>query len=292
MVKVAKPFLKWVGGKRALLPVYEPYLPRFKIPYYAEPFVGGGAMYFHLNYRITEMAILSDSNPHLINTYKHVRDRVGKLMELLKASQDVYLQGDRDQRQKHYYRTRELDRAPLWDSNTVYAASRFIFINRTGYNGLWRVNKAGQCNTPHGMYSNPTICDGVALAAAEDALYRVIMWNMDFQDAIHRILELGRLWGIKFFVYLDPPYTDTAFTSYTADGWTDVDTELLITAMSALDIGGHKFMCSNSPAFSDAIARSGEGDHWRVHNIMARRNVNSDPEGRGKVMEILVRNYD
>lgn len=289
---MAKPFLKWVGGKQALLPVYEPYLPKGKIPYYAEPFVGGGAMYFHLAGRISEMAILADNNHHLINTYKHVRDHLSRVTAILKGFHGLYRDANKGQREEMYYSLRKRDRHHGWDWATAYAAARFIFINKTGYNGLWRVNQSGQCNTPHGKYNKPTICDDAVIRDASEALYRVLLWHLDFNTTIDRILTMGQIWDTKFFVYLDPPYVpvgDQSFTSYTAEGWSDVDTELLAVAMAALDIGGHRFMCSNSPGFLPVIEQWQCG--YDVKHVTARRKVNRDPDGRGEVAEVLVRNY-
>ena len=295
---MAKPFLKWVGGKGALLPVYEPYLPKGKIPYYAEPFVGGGAVFFHLHDRITEMAILGDVNHHLMNAYRQVRDNLDPIVQVLAGWQGLYHDANESQRDEMYYSTRRRDRHEGWDWKTGYAAARFIFLNKTGYNGLWRVNRAGQCNTSHGKYKNPRICDGVALADAHDALFRVLLWHLDFRQTVGRILTMGRVWGTRFFVYLDPPYVpvdETSFTSYTAGGFDRMDNGQLIAALADLDNGGHRFMCSNSPPFEGMIEewKGGVSYHnWDIKRVKARRNVNSNPDGRDEVTEILVRNYD
>jgi DNA adenine methylase len=189
-----RPFVKWAGGKGQLLPELMARVPK-RFNCYVEPFVGGGALFFHLQ---PEQAVLSDSNPELINLYVVIRDQVEELIEDL--GQHVY---DRE----YYYRLRQVDRTPEYDGwSAVEQASRLIYLNKTCYNGLYRVNSKGEFNVPFGRYKNPTILDENTLRACHEALQGVDIECRDFREVW---MDLGK----GDFVYFDPPYVPVSATA-------------------------------------------------------------------------------
>jgi len=200
----ARPFLKWVGGKRQLVPELMRHVPA-KFGTYHEPFVGGGALFFAL---LPDDATISDLNKRLVRTYRGVCNSVDDVIELLKSC--PY---DRE----FYYRTRELDADALQNHEL---AAWFIYLNKTGFNGLYRVNKSGGFNVPFGRHTNPTICDEPNLRACSAALQRARTLNTGFEAVLERA-------NPGDFVYFDPPYVPlsatSSFTSYTSDGFTAAD---------------------------------------------------------------------
>ena len=265
-----RPFVKWVGGKSQLLKRFASLVPRSWNRYY-EPFVGGGAMYFHFK---PERAVLNDVNAELANAYCVVRDEVDALIEALGVH--VY---DKD----HYYRTREQDPDDL---SAVERAARTIFLNRTGFNGLYRVNKKGLFNVPFGRYTAPTICDEPNLRACSALLAGVEFRSDDFERAT-RDARKGD------FVYLDPPYAPVSptsdFTAYAAGGFSFEDQMRLKDMLAKLDRRGVKFMLSNSDAAGLRALYERAG--WTVDRVKAGRAINSKTSRRGKVIELVVRNY-
>ena len=216
---LAAPFLKWAGGKRQLLAHIEARLPE-RIDTYFEPFLGGAAVFFRLAARGRfRRAVLADANPELVNCYQAVRDDVdGVIAELRKHRNDRAL----------YYRVRRRDPAKL--SPTARAA-RLIYLNRCGYNGLYRVNSSGQFNVPFGSYSRPVICDEPKLRAAAAALRKVKIECDDFANTLRNV-------GRRDFVYLDPPYVPlsatSSFTAYAARDFGASDQERLAAVLRAL----------------------------------------------------------
>jgi DNA adenine methylase len=274
------PFVKWAGGKTQLVAQYEPYFPS-TFGRYIEPFVGGGALFFYL-YRQGRLAgkpvILMDDLEELINCYQVIQNQVETLLKELKNHENHKLNSD------YFYEVRDWDRQPGYAQRSdAQRAARFIFLNRTCYNGLYRVNRRGQFNVPMGRHRNPTIRNVQNLRAVADALQGVSLLVDDFE----RCLELARPGDL---VYLDPPYqplSDTAsFTSYTSTDFGAGDQERLAVLFRELDHRGCQVMLSNSS--TDLIRELYDGyDQIPVH---ATRAISSRGDGRGTVPELLVVN--
>lgn len=260
------PFIKWVGGKRQLLPELRARVPS-KFGRYFEPFVGGGALFFDL---APERASLTDMNERLVRTYRGVRDDVyGVIKRLREYPYD----------EAFYYQMRA---SGLNAASDAEVAARFIYLNKTGFNGLYRENKAGKFNVPFGRYTNPTICDDVALRACSLALQGAILLVDDFERVVSDA-QPGD------FVYFDPPYvplTATSnFTSYTSGGFTHADQVRLRDVALTLKASGVSVLLSNSSA--EAV-RDLYSDGFVVEEVSARRAVNSKASGRGAVKELLI----
>ena len=265
----ATPFLKWAGGKTSLLPELLRHVPAAKgLRRYHEPFVGGGALFFAVAPR---RAVLSDSNAELVHCYLQVRDNVGRVLACL--TRHVY-------EKEHYQSIRALE--PLRLSPEERAA-RFIYLNKTCFNGLWRVNRAGRFNVPIGRYTNPRFHDPSALLSASAALKGVEIRHSGFEDALARASPGD-------FVYLDPPYDpvspSSSFASYTADGFTWDDQKRLARACIALNRRGVRFLLSNSA--TDRVREIYAGFEQRL--VHAPRFINSKAGARGRVEELLVFN--
>jgi len=284
----ARPFLKWAGGKGQLLGQYEPFFPHHFNAYY-EPFLGGGAVFFHLwNLAATgslgsrawrpgaahqpRPAFLSDVNEELINAYIVVRDRVEELIERLR--------GHRNER-GYYYALRAQDPTAL---GPVERAARLIYLNKTCYNGLYRVNRWGRFNVPFGRYKNPLICDAEGLRAASLALQGVELRACDFEEALQGA-------GPGDFVYLDPPYdplsATASFTSYAQGGFDEGEQRRLARSFAELDRRGCLLMLSN--ADTELVRRLYRG--FRIVQVQAKRAINSRADGRGAISELLILNY-
>jgi len=263
----ARPFLKWAGGKSQLLPDLLRYAPGEYGRYY-EPFLGGGALFFALQ---PARAVLSDSNAQLIGAYQAVRQDVEALIRRLRrfrATRDAY------------YSVRARDPADL---SPMARAARFIYLNRTCYNGLYRVNSAGRFNVPFGRYKNPRICDPEGLRAAGAALRRARLRVGDF-EAVTRPARAGDL------VYFDPPFDPlsptASFTSYTAGGFGPEEQARLARLCRALAERGCHVMLSNSDT---PLIRRLYRD-FRLVELQARRAINRNANGRGPVTELLILN--
>ena len=279
-MKGPSPFVKWAGGKGQLLAQLDPYLPA-RLAGYVEPFVGGGAVFFHL-YRQGRLrgkkVVLIDSLEELINCYRVVRDQVEALIAELGRHEAG--KTDRD----YYYQVRAWDRQSDYGRRSdVERAARFVFLNRTCYNGLYRVNRSGEFNVPFGRYRNPTICDAANLRAASHALQGVQLLADDFS----RCLEIS---GAGDFVYLDPPYhplSDTAsFTGYTAGDFGVEDQRRLAGMFRQLDRRGCQLMLSNS---STALVEELYAGYEQVQ-VHASRPISARADRRGLVAELLVLN--
>ena len=271
-----KPFLKWVGGKSQLLPEILRHMPRDYDRYF-EPFLGGGAVFFSLQQK---KACLIDINAELINTYLIVRDHVDELIADLKNH--IYSK-------EYYYFIRSADRSldyQNWDS--IQKASRFIYLNKTCYNGLYRVNSKQEFNSPMGSYKNPKIVDEKSLRACSQALLNVELIHDNF-------LAIEYMINSKDIVYLDPPYaplTKTAsFTSYTPDRF-DADKQVeLYKFCCRLNDRGIRFMLSNSSA-SSILDLYGQEKSFKIEFVQATRFINSHGDKRGKISEVIVTNYE
>ncbi len=245
---------------------------------YAEPFVGSGALFFHLRGagKLHGRVTLSDSNPDLINAYRVIRDDIEGLIELLAGHR-------RHHSREHYYDTRALDRSGH-RLDTVEQAARTIYLNRTCYNGLYRVNRSGQFNVPMGSYRNPAILQEKVLRAAHSALQGVSLEARDY-----RLLRSEFRPGD--FVYFDPPYqpsSDTAnFTSYTADAFDEEDQRRLAHLFG--DLSNRGVLCMLSNSHTPLIRELYHG--YRIETVRARRMINSKGNGRGEVNEVVVLNY-
>lgn len=273
---MAKPFLKWAGGKTSLLPELLEAAPD-QIETYYEPFVGGGALFFALQSEGRfRRAVLSDSNRELINAYVQVRDNVEGLIRALSVHQRKYREAE--DRADYYYTIR--GKRLTCD---LGGAANLIFLNKTCYNGLYRVNSKGGFNVPHGRYVNPTICDEGNLRAASEALQGVELRVGDFADG-------PRLAGAGDFVYFDPPYvplSETAyFTSYTAKEFGMDEQERLANTAARLANQGSFVALSNSG--HPDVASMYSSEVFELGEVHARRAINSKATSRGPVREYLI----
>lgn len=295
--KAVKPFLKWAGGKGQLLKEIEEYYPfeNSKITKYAEPFIGGGAVLFDIlsKYDLEEIYI-SDINSELINTYRVIRDNVDKTIELLTKYQSEYIPCDKEER-KCYYMAKRLRFNNLKingnDDVNIEKAALMIFLNKTCFNGLYRVNKKGLFNVPMGSYKNPMICDEDNLRAVSEKLQKVTVVCGDYKKSTEFI-------DAKTFVYFDPPYrpiTDTAnFTAYTENLFNDDEQIELAKFVDEMGNKGAKIVISNSDPknsnknddFFDNIYSA-----YKIKRVEATRMINSKSEARGKIKELLISNF-
>jgi len=264
----ARPFVKWAGGKRALIPEIAQRLPD-SINLYWEPFVGGGAVFFALDSRINA-ARLSDINAELALTYHVVKEHPEALIERLAVHADRHAEKD------YYYEVRKMT-----DSrDSVEVAARFIYLNKTGYNGLYRVNKSGQFNVPKGRYTNPTICDADAIRNASTVLQKATVKFQDFE----RVEP-----GAGDFVYCDPPY-DGTFAEYAAGRFDDDDQRRLRDAALKWHRLGATVMVSN--ADTPLIRNLYGAAPFMLHEVSAPRNINCKSDERGAASELLITTYD
>jgi len=274
---LAAPFVKWAGGKRQLLPALKELLPPKKRKAYCEPFAGGAALLFELQ---PHNAHINDINNDLINTYQVIRDDVQTLIKILQKHQNT---------PEYFYRMRDMDRNPKKYqklSNTEKAA-RLIYLNKTCYNGLFRVNNAGEFNTPFGYYKNPNIVNAPTLLAISDYLN-----NNDIRFSSCDYKEILRGLNKDFFVYLDPPYDPVSgtanFTGYAKGGFDRKEQENLRQQCDILHQRGIAFMLSNS---NTEFIRQ-QYANYSVTTVQARRYINSNVQGRGDVDELIIRNYE
>jgi len=262
-----RPFLKWVGGKRQLIPSLVRRLPR-RLDVYHEPFIGGGALFFHLR---PQTAVLADANLRLVRTYRAVRDQVDGIIELLSGypyEKGFYLET----------RARDIDRA-----SDVEVAAWFIYLNRTGFNGLYRVNRRNKFNVPFGRYKRPVICDEQNLRACSEALRGAAIVHQDFSCVVDQARPGD-------FAYFDPPYVPisatSSFTSYNHTGF-DIDDQVRLRDMaSRLKRRGVNVLLSNSSA---PVVYDLYRDGFELEEVLARRAINRDPRKRGKIPELLIR---
>ena len=275
---LVKPFVKWAGGKRQLVPtILANHLPKnYNLQTYYEPFIGGGALLFSLQ---PKKAVINDSNAELINCYKTIKNSLDELIEDLKNHKN---------NEYYYYDIRDWDREKNFKSKTeVQRASRIIFLNKTCYNGLFRVNSQGQFNVPFGKYKNPNILDIAVLKAVNKYLNenQVRILNSDFQEAV-KDAKGGD------FIYLDPPYdpvSETAsFTGYDVNGFNKQEQRRLKEVFDDLNSRGCHILLSNAcTEFIEDLYK----DYLHT-KISAIRAINCNGKKRGKVDEILVKNYE
>lgn len=299
----ASPVLKWAGGKRQLLPVIRKNLPpsllKNEIHTYVEPFFGGGAVFFALsnNFHFPTKVVL-DINKALVYLYKNIRDNVEDLINALDTIQNEYYLLTESAQRAFYYELREIYNNEIknvyFDKNTtawLSPSAKLLFLNKTGFNGLYRVNSAGEFNVPFGSYKNPKICDVSNLLATSRAFAKTEIICEDFESALN-FIEKGT------FVYLDPPYrplnTTASFNSYTKETFDDNEQIRLANFCKIIDSKGAKFLLSNSDPKNENPEDNFFDDLYQqftIKRINARRNINSDGKARGFVSELLIKNY-
>lgn len=289
----AKPFVKWAGGKKKVLPYIKECYP-ITINKYVEPFVGGGAVLFDVlnNYDIKE-AYICDTNKELINAYKVIKKCPKELISQLKLLENDYINYTKNIKKDIYngIRSKYNQLKKLYISGPdIILAAYFIFLNKTCFNGLYRVNKNDEFNVPMGDYKNPKICDEDNILAVSKKLQNVIIENIDYQDTLKYIDE-------DTFVYLDPPYrplTKTSdFTSYTKDSFNDEDQIKLAKYIKKVDALGGMFLLSNSDPKNIDINDNFFDDlysNYSIKRIEVGRAINSKGDKRGKVSELLIHN--
>lgn len=292
----AKPFIKWVGGKGQLLEQLDSFLPndidRWEGATYIEPFVGGGAMLFYMlqHYPNIKHAFINDINKDLITCYCTVRDSAERLIASLKEIEEQYLSFDNEDDRKSFYlgirekyNTKKL--------NAIDNTTFFIFLNRTCFNGLYRVNKSGAFNVPFGRYINPKICDAETIREDSKLLQRVTVMNSDFENTF-------QVASSHTLFYFDPPYrplsNTSSFNDYTKESFNDDSQIRLKKFCDRIDEAGFHFMLSNSDCkdknendnFFDVLYAD-----YPIERVWASRSVNAIASKRGKLTEILVHNY-
>lgn len=274
--KLVVPVLKWVGGKRQLLETFRPLLPS-RITTYCEPFIGGGALLFHLQ---PSVACINDINPELIRVYTVIKNDVEALIAELEKYENT---------SEYFYAVRDWDRDKEYYAklSEVQKAARVLYLNKTCFNGLYRVNNAGEFNSPFGNYQNPNIVNAPVLRAVSAYFNTadISMTTVDYEDVL-KTLPKGA------FVYLDPPYDPvsetSSFTGYSKCGFTRADQIRLRKCCDELSVRGIKFMLSNS-------ATGFIMEQYAAYNItvvQAKRAVNAIASKRGDVDEVVVRNYE
>jgi DNA adenine methylase len=278
--KKYQPFIKWVGGKRNLLPQLLEKFPK-KFENYHEPFLGGGAVFFGL-YSLgllkNKKIFLSDINSELINAYNVVKNDPNKLIKNLEEFKKQH-------NKEFYYKIRELDRKEDFKNlSSIERATRFIYLNKTCFNGLYRVNKKGYFNTPMGSYKDPNIADKDKILSASEALQNAIISNKPFNNVINNANK-------NDLVYFDPPYyplnTTSSFTSYNENNFLDDKQKELFNVFEILNKKECFVLHSNSN--TEFIKNL-----YKIHNInfvQANRFINSKSSGRGKINEVLIRNF-
>ncbi|MBQ8739182.1 MAG: DNA adenine methylase [Clostridia bacterium] len=295
-IEKAHPFVKWAGGKTQLLDVLKSNLPSgvgTTITKYAEPFVGGGAFLFSLLEEYSfEKIYISDNNKELMNVYIAIRDTCNELLSALNNMQNEYNGLSIDLQEKFYYEKREeFNTVELNDKTSVQKASLFIFLNKSCFNGLFRVNKKGKYNVPFGKHKSVFICDSDNLTKISAMLQNVIIKSCDYQ-------EVMSFADSSTLVYFDPPYrplnVTSGFTSYTEDDFSDKNQIELADCFKALSSKGVKVMLSNSDPKNINENDSFFDDLYADFNILrveASRMINSKGSSRGKIKELLIKNY-
>lgn len=292
----AKPFVKWVGGKGQLIEQLEALLPadfaERESTTYIEPFVGGGAMLFYMlqTYPNIKEAVINDINPDLTTCYRVVRDHPSELIESLSAIQSEYHALATEEARKDFFLTQR-DRFNTKSLDEIDNATLFVFLNRTCFNGLYRVNKAGKFNVPFGKYVAPTICDAATIHADSRLLQKVDIMTGDFEQTFVKIKD-------HTFFYFDPPYRPLSHTSnfndYAKEDFNDNAQIRLKNFCDRLDKMGVNFMLSNSDCLAKDKTDRFFDDlfiDYQINRVWASRNVNAVASKRGKLTEIVVGNY-
>lgn len=273
---ILSPVVKWVGGKRQLLDDIIPLLPDH-FSTYVEPFVGGGALLFEIQ---PKKAIVNDLNHELINLYKVIKDNPNELLLLLEKH-------ELNNSEEYFYQIRALDRSESYNEmSDIEKAARIIYLNKTCYNGLFRVNQSGQFNSPYGKYKNPNIVNKPVVLAMANYFQNnnITLLNGDYKMALKKLRKGA-------FVYFDPPYmpisSSSSFTGYTENGFDKKQQIELKEECDKLNSRGIKFLLSNSdhPFIRDLYK------DYEIITVRAKRSINSNSNKRGEINEVLVRNY-
>lgn len=298
-----RPFLKWAGGKTQLLGEFEKRLPRElkdgTITRYAEPFIGGGAVFFWISRGYSfKHSYISDVNEELVLSYSVIRKSPADLIAVLKNMESEYFSRDERGREKLFYEIRDAFNRELphidfatWSSGWVERAAQIIFLNRTCFNGLFRVNRKGEFNVPFGRYKKPDILNEENLKRVSTLLKTTTILQGDFESVRKYVDD-------QTFVYFDPPYRPlnqtSSFTSYSKNGFSETDQLRLVKFFRELDGKGAKCMLSNSDPrnenpddtfFDDLFA-----DYY-IERVPAKRKINCNGSGRGEINELIITNY-
>ncbi|MCA6422408.1 MAG: Dam family site-specific DNA-(adenine-N6)-methyltransferase [Flavobacterium sp.] len=293
----AKPFLKWAGGKSQLINDIKDALPKEFTSQkftYVEPFVGSGAILFWIleNFPNVERAVINDINADLTNTYKVIADNPEKLLAILEKFQKLYytFENDAEGRKVYYMEQRSLFNSR--STNIETQAALFIFLNRTCFNGLFRVNKSNGFNVPMGSYINPTICDTENIMAVSKVLQRVEILTGDYKETLQHAEHPA-------LFYFDPPYKPlsktSSFNSYAKDEFGDNEQIQLRDFCKMLNEQGHYWLLSNSDVKGKDMTDTFFDDiyqEFNINRVWARRNINANADKRGKLTELLITNYD
>jgi len=290
--KSAKPFLKWAGGKTQLISEIEKTLPNPTIDTYVEPFVGSGAILFWVlgEFAQLEKAVVNDINEDLINTYKTIQSTPKELISILEILQNEYhsLENADDKKKEYYYQKRELFNKRR--QSQIEHSALFIFLNRTCFNGLYRVNRRNEFNVPIGSYKKPTVCDKSNLMAVSEALQKAELLCGDFEQTINYVSS-------NTLFYLDPPYKPlsetSSFNSYAKDEFNDDEQIRLKNFCDRLDTLGHSWILSNS----DVKGKNAEDNffddlysNFTIKRVGAKRSINANSQKRGFLTELLITN--
>ena len=297
-MNIVKPFVKWAGGKNSLIPQLTKYYPlELKdgtIERYIEPFVGGGAVLIDIlqRYKVKE-AYAFDINRDLINCYNFIKNNFEELIKQLSKKEKEFISLNNEERQKYFYDVREeYNSYKLENELNIKRASEFIFLNKTCFNGLYRVNKDGKFNVPCGKYKNPTICDSNNLRNLSKLIENVIFEYGDYRKSEQYVDN-------NTFVYFDPPYrpisATSGFTSYTKEEFNDESQIELAKYYDKLSLKNAKLMLSNSnpkninedDTFFENIYKG-----FYINEVFAKRMINSNAKERGQISELLITNYE
>jgi len=303
LVPAARPFLKWAGGKTQLLDEFAKRLPvelkGKKITKYVEPFIGGGAVYFYLNRNFSfDTCYICDVNEELILSYRVIQKSVQKLVAELETLQEAYHSKSEKKREEFFYEIRDEFNKNLpginfrkYSAAWIERTARIIFLNRTCYNGLFRVNRQGEFNVPFGRYKNPDILNEDNLKDVATLLKTTKILPGDFT-------RCGKFVDTHTFVYFDPPYRPlnqtSSFTSYSKDGFSDTDQLRLVKFFRELDAKGAKIMLSNSDPRNENPDDTFFDDlfsEFYLSRVPAKRLINCNGSRRGTINELIITNY-
>lgn len=299
MKTTSRPFVKWAGGKGQLLSQLDEHLPQHLNRHeftYVEPFVGGGAMLFHMLQKFPNISrvIINDINPHLIATYRVIKDNPDELIKRLLQLEKNYNSLDEEEKKAYFLNVRNIFNKEQLDD--IDRSKYFIFLNRTCFNGLYRVNSKGYFNVPFGKYSNPTICNPEVIVADSELLNakNTVILQGDFEKTVEYIDEEK-----ASFFYFDPPYrplsSTSSFNTYAKESFNDLEQIRLRDYCRYLNTKlGIKWMLSNSDCSAknpqDLFFEELYAD-FQIHRVYASRAINANPSKRGKLTELLIRNY-
>jgi DNA adenine methylase len=294
--KTAKPFLKWAGGKTQLIGEIESALPKEVLKEkftYIEPFVGSGAILFWMlrSFPNLKKAVINDINSDLINTYATIATSPNELISILQSLQDEFheLEEKEDYKKEYYYRKREIYNSRKEGKSEQ--AALFIFLNRTCFNGLYRVNRDNKFNVPMGSYKRPTICDRDNILAVSEALDTVEILCGDYEETLNHA-------DANSLFYFDPPYKPlsetSSFNSYAKDEFNDAEQIRLRDFCNKLDALNHNWILSNSDALASNLKNSFFDElysDFKILRVNAKRSINANPNKRGVLKELLITNF-